>query len=60
MKEKSVKHLSKTLAVVSLFAPITAQPLGIGDIEMHSALNQQLKAQIRLHLDPGENPSDIR
>ncbi len=59
MKEKSVKHLTKTLAVVSLFAPITAQPLGIGDIELHSALNQKLDAEIRLHLAPGENPDDI-
>ncbi|MGY6277421.1 FimV/HubP family polar landmark protein [Methylomonas sp. MgM2] len=54
-----MKHLTKTLAVVSLFAPITAQALGIGDIELHSALNQQLNAEIRLHLAPGENPADI-
>ena len=59
MKEKSVKHLTKTLAVVSLLAPITAQPLGIGDIELHSALNQKLNAEIRLHLAPNENPADI-
>lgn len=59
MKEKNVKHITKTLAVVSLFAPITAQPLGIGDIELHSALNQKLNAEIRLHLAPGENPADI-
>lgn len=59
MKEKNVKHITKTLAVVSLFAPMTAQPLGIGDIELHSALNQKLNAEIRLHLAPGENPADI-
>jgi len=59
VKEKSVKYLTKTLAVVSLFAPITAQPLGIGDIRLHSALNQKLNAEIHLHLAPNENPSDV-
>ncbi len=59
MKEKNVSNLTKTLAVVSLLAPVTAQPLGIGDIELHSALNQKLNAEIRLHLAAGENPADI-
>ena len=59
MKEKSVKYLTKTLAVVSLFAPITAQPLGIGDIRLHSALNQKLNAEIHLNLAPNENPADV-
>ncbi len=60
MKEKSVKHLTKTLAVVSLLIPMNAQPLGIGELELHSALNQKLNAEIRLHLAAGENPADIR
>ena len=59
MKEKNVKHLTKTLAVVSLLTPITAHPLGIGGIELHSALNQKLNAEIRLNVAPGENPDDI-
>lgn len=54
-----MKHLTKTLAVISLLAPVTALPLGIGDIELHSALNQKLNAEIKLHLAPGENPEDI-
>jgi pilus assembly protein FimV len=58
VKEKSVKHITKTLAVVSLLIPMSAQPLGIGDIELHSALNQKLNAEIRLNLAPGENPAD--
>lgn len=58
MKEKNLSNLTKTLAVVSLLAPATAQPLGIGDIELHSVLNQKLNAVIKLHL-AGENPSDI-
>ena len=59
MKEKNVKHLTKTLAVVSLLIPMSAQPLGIGDIQLHSALNQKLDAEIHLHLAAGENPSDV-
>ena len=59
VKEKSVKHLTKTFAVVSLLIPMSAQPLGIGDIQLHSALNQQLNAEIRLSLAPGENPADV-
>lgn len=60
VKEKSVKRLTKTLAVVSLLVPMSAQPLGIGELELHSALNQTLNAEIRLHLAPGENPADIK
>lgn len=59
VKEKNVKHLTKTLAVVSLLVPMSAQPLGIGDIRLHSALNQKLNAEIRLQLAAGENPADV-
>jgi len=59
VKEKSVKHITKTFAIVSLLIPMSAQPLGIGDIKLHSALNQTLNAEIRLSLAPGENPADI-
>lgn len=58
MKEKNVNNLTKTLAVMSLLVPVTSQALGIGDIELHSALNQKLNAEVKLHLS-GENPSDI-
>ncbi|QPK62180.1 fimbrial protein FimV [Methylomonas sp. LL1] len=54
-----MSNLTKTLAVVSLLAPMSAQPLGIGDIQLHSALNQRLNAEIRLNLAAGENPADI-
>jgi pilus assembly protein FimV len=60
VKEKSVKHFTKTLAAVSLLIPMNAQSLGIGELELHSALNQTLNAQIRLQLAPGESPEDIR
>lgn len=59
MKESNVSNLTKALAMVSLLAPASAQPLGIGDVELHSALNQNLKAQIKLSVAAGENPADI-
>lgn len=59
MKESNVSNLTKALAVVSLLAPVSAQPLGIGEIELHSALNQKLDAEIRLSVAPGESPSDV-
>ncbi len=59
MKESNVSNLTKALAVVSLLAPVSAQPLGIGEIELHSALNQNLKAEIRLNVAAGENPSEV-
>lgn len=59
VKEKNVKHLTKTLAVVSLLIPMSAQPLGVGDIELHSSLNQKLNAEIHLRLAAGENPADV-
>lgn len=54
-----MRNLTKALAVVSLLAPATGRPLSIGDIELHSALNQTLNAEIRLHVAPGENPADV-
>lgn len=59
MKESNVSNLTKALAVVSLLAPVNALPLGIGEIQLHSALNQHLNAEIRLTVDPNENPSDV-
>ncbi len=55
-----MRNLTKTLAIVSLLTPATAQPLGIGEIKLHSALNQKLNAEIKLMLSPGENPANIR
>lgn len=59
MKDSNVSNLTKALAVVSLLAPATGLPLSIGDIELHSTLNQALNAEIKLRVDPGENPSDV-
>jgi len=54
-----VRNLTKTLAAVSLLAPASAFPLGIEGIKLHSALNQNLHAEIGLVLLPGENPDNI-
>lgn len=59
MKESNVSNLTKALAVVSILTPATGLPLSIGDIELHSALNQNLNAEIRLHVAAGENPSEV-
>ncbi|PKM35956.1 MAG: fimbrial protein FimV [Gammaproteobacteria bacterium HGW-Gammaproteobacteria-10] len=59
IKESNVRKLTKTIALVSLMTPTSVLPLGIGDITLHSALNQSLDAEIALMLAPDENPSDI-
>ncbi|MGZ8161290.1 MAG: FimV/HubP family polar landmark protein [Methylobacter sp.] len=55
-----MRNLTKTLAVVSVLAPASAHPLGIGEIKLHSALNQNLNAEISFVLSAGENVSDIQ
>ena len=55
-----VRNLTKTLAMVSLLAPSSGYSLGIGDIKLHSALNQNLDAEISLILSSGEKTSDIK
>jgi len=55
-----VRNLTKTIAAVSLLVPASAYSLGIGDIKLHSALNQKLEAEIALLVSEGENVSDLR
>ncbi len=45
---------------MSLLAPMAAHSLGIGDIKLHSALNQKLDAEIALSLTADETISDIK
>ncbi len=54
-----MRNLTKTITAISLLAPVSAFPLGIGDIKLHSALNQNLDAEIALFVSAGENVSDI-
>ena len=60
MKESNVRNLTKTFAAVSLMTPIGAQALGVGDIKLHSALNQNLDAEIALVLSDTEKLSDVK
>ncbi len=55
-----MRNLNKTLAIVSLLAPASAHSLGVGDIKLHSALNQKLNAEIPLIVSKDENPANIR
>lgn len=50
-------RLAKLLAVILLLAPISASPLGLGDIRLNSALNQQLDAEIAM-IALGQTPVD--
>lgn len=55
-----MRNLTKTITAISLLAPVSAFPLGIGDIRLNSALNQNLDAEIALHISAGENISDLQ
>ena len=54
-----MRNLTKTIAAVSMLAPVSAYPLGIGEIKLHSALNQNLDAEIALMLAEDESISDV-
>jgi len=55
-----VKRLPKTLAAATFLAPMGVAALGVGDIELHSALNQPLNAKIALVASRSESSSDIK
>ena len=55
-----MRNLTKALTVVSLLAPVSGYSLGIGDIRVRSALNQNLNAEIALVASRGEDPSNIK
>ncbi len=55
-----MRNLTKALTVVSLLAPVSGYSLGIGDIRVRSALNQNLNAEIALVASKGETPATIK
>jgi pilus assembly protein FimV len=55
-----VRNLTKALTVASLLAPVSGHSLGIGDIRVRSALNQNLNAEIALVASRGESPANIK
>jgi pilus assembly protein FimV len=60
MKKNNARFLTTTLAAASLLASSPSYALGIGEMELKSALNQTLKAEIGLILADGENVSDFK
>lgn len=60
LKESRVRNLTKTLAVVSLLIPASGYSLGIGELKLHSALNQKLDAEVSLILSADERLSDVK
>lgn len=58
--ENNVRNLTTTLAVISLMTPAIGYSLGIGDIKLHSVLNQNLDAEIALVVLADEESSDIK
>jgi len=59
VKESAVHNLTKTLVTVSLLIPTSAYSLGIGEIKLHSALNQNLDAEIALLISPNEKIANL-
>ncbi|GAB6068056.1 hypothetical protein JCM13664_13750 [Methylothermus subterraneus] len=54
-----MRKFAKTLAVVGAITPAGVNALGLGEIRLHSALNQRLLAEIPI-LASGEDVSQIR
>lgn len=55
-----MRKFAKTLAVVSAITPAGVNALGLGEIKLHSALNQKLLAEIPVLAASGEDVSQIR
>ncbi|KAF3977704.1 MAG: FimV family protein [Methylococcales symbiont of Iophon sp. n. MRB-2018] len=59
LKGSAMSNLTKGIAAISILASASAYSLGIGDIKLHSALNQNLNAEIALFVSADEDISDI-
>jgi pilus assembly protein FimV len=55
-----VHKLSRTIAIMGLLAPLGANALGIGDIRLHSTLNQSFDAEIPLVLSGEDTLEDVK
>ena len=55
-----MRKLKTTLAILSLISPLGVNAMGVGDIKLHSALNQNLRAEIPLVNAKPKSISDIR
>lgn len=55
-----MRKFAKTLAVVGVITPAGVNAIGVGEIKLHSALNQKLLAEIPILVSSGEDISQIR
>ncbi|MCX8048652.1 MAG: hypothetical protein N3A55_03190 [Methylohalobius sp.] len=55
-----MRKFAKTLAVVGAITPAGVNALGLGEIRLHSALNQKFLAEIPILVSPDEDASHIR
>ncbi|BCX89196.1 pilus assembly protein FimV [Methylomarinovum tepidoasis] len=55
-----MRDFAKTLAVMGVLTPAGVNALGVGEIKLHSALNQKLLAEIPILAAPGEDPAQIQ
>ena len=53
-------ELARAIAALSLLAPLGASALGVGDLRLHSGLNQSVDAEIPLVLSGTDSLSDVR
>lgn len=60
MKKNNVRYLTSTLVAASLLGSAPSYALGIGEMNLKSALNQNLQAEISLLLSNGDNANDIK
>lgn len=60
MKKNNVRCLTTTFVTASLLACSQSYALGIGEMKLQSALNQNLQAEIALVLDVGEKATDLK
>jgi len=54
-----MRKLNKIVMAMSLLAPVAAYPLGVGELTLHSALNENLSAEIALDLSSDEVIRDV-
>jgi pilus assembly protein FimV len=60
MKKNNLRYLTTTFAAATLLASSSSYALGIGEMKLQSALNQNLRAEIGLILSDGEIANDFK
>ena len=55
-----LRKLSLAVAISGLLSPVGVHALGLGNIQLDSALNQRLNAEISVHLSKSEELEDVK